>query len=318
MDIFQHAAFQMTVLTLLAVAGVVARRLDFMNPAFDTMLSRLVVNFSLPALMLASVLNADHLPPFGDIATILGFSMLAYVLMMVLAFGLPRLVPSLAPAASGAHSFMLAFGNTSFVGLPVLGAVFGPQAVFYGVIVNIPFNLFVFTCGAAMVKRAGAAQAPKSLRRRARRVARDLMNPVMVACVAALLLAALGVTDKGGLVGSTLGYIGQMTVPASMLIIGSTLATMNPRDMLGHALPYATALMRLLGVPLILWAVLRLAIDDPLILGVIVVSSGMPVASMGIMMALMYDGDVRAMSQGTFITTVLALVTIPLLALVVW
>lgn len=317
MDIFSHAAFQMIELTLLAAAGVIARKLDFMNSAFDTMLSRLVMNFSLPALMISSVLNNTGLPDFATIMRILGFSMLAYVLMMIVSYLVPRLYPNLEPATRGAHSFMMGFGNTSFVGLPILNAIFGPAAVFYGVINNIPFNIFAFTCGEAMIKQGGAPKAAPSLKRRVKKVLRNLMNPAMIACIIALVLASLGITDNGGLVGNTLNYIGQMTVPASMLIIGSTLATMSPKEMLSHAKPYVTSAMRLLVIPVVLFVALRPFIDDPLILGVIVVGAGMPVASMGTMMALMYDGDVKAMSQGTFITTVLALGTIPLLAVLV-
>ncbi len=317
MDIFSHAAFQMIELTLLAAAGVIARKLDFMNSAFDTMLSRLVMNFSLPALMISSVLNNTGLPDFATIMRILGFSMLAYVLMMIVSYLAPRLYPNLEPATRGAHSFMMGFGNTSFVGLPILNAIFGPAAVFYGVINNIPFNIFAFTCGEAMIKQGGAPKAAPSLKRRVKKVLRNLMTPAMIACIVALVLASLGITDNGGLVGNTLNYIGQMTVPASMLIIGSTLATMSPKEMLSHAKPYVTSVMRLLVIPVALFFALRPFIDDPLILGVIVVGAGMPVASMGTMMALMYDGDVKAMSQGTFITTVLALATIPLLAVLV-
>ncbi len=316
MDIFSHAAFQMIELTLLAAAGVIARKLDFMNSAFDTALSRLVMNFSLPALMVSSVLNNTGLPDFATIMRILGFSMLAYALMMVVSYLVPRLYPNIEPATRGAHSFMMGFGNTSFVGLPILNAIFGPAAVFYGVINNIPFNIFAFTCGESMIRQGGAAKGA-SFKRRAKKVLRNLMNPAMIACIVALVLASLGITDNGGLVGSTLNYIGQMTVPASMLIIGSTLATLSPKETLSHVKPYLTSLVRLLAIPVALFFALRPFIDDPLILGVIVVGAGMPVASMGIMMALMYDGDVKAMSQGTFITTILALATIPLLAVLV-
>lgn len=316
MEVFTHAAFQMLILTLLAVAGVLARKLDFMNGEFDTMLSRLVMNFSLPALMVSSVLNNTGLPGIGTIMEILIFSIIAYLIMMIVAFLLPRIYPKLSPASRGAHAFIVGFGNTSFVGLPILSAIFGPTAVFYGVINNIPFNLFAFTCGISMIKGAGT-KTKVPLKRRIRKVARDLANPCMLSCFLALILAAFGITDKGGLVGSTFAYIGQLTVPASMLIIGSTLATMKPKDMLNQVLPYISSLVRLLGVPVLLWLILRWFIADPLILGVIVVGAGMPVASMGIMFALMHDGDIRSVSQGTFITTVLALVTIPVLALLV-
>ena len=50
------------------------------------------------------------------------------------------------------------------------------------------------------------------------------------------------------------------------------------------------------------------------LLGVVVVLAAMPVATNGTMFCYQYGGDAKTMAQGTFITTVLALVTIPLLA----
>ena len=52
---------------------------------------------------------------------------------------------------------------------------------------------------------------------------------------------------------------------------------------------------------------------DPFLLAVIVVISGMPVATNGTMLCYQYGGDSKTMAQGTFVTTVLSVVTIPLL-----
>lgn len=51
-----------------------------------------------------------------------------------------------------------------------------------------------------------------------------------------------------------------------------------------------------------------------MLLGVIVLLSAMPVATNGTMLCYQYGGDSKTMAQGTFVTTLGAVFTIPLLA----
>ena len=55
-------------------------------------------------------------------------------------------------------------------------------------------------------------------------------------------------------------------------------------------------------------------VSDPVLLGVIVLLSAMPVATNGTMLCYQYGGDSKTMAQGTFVTTLGAVFTIPLLA----
>ena len=131
-----------------------------------------------------------------------------------------------------------------------------------------------------------------------------------------MALALLGVTDSG-FVGQACGLLGQMTVPAAMLVIGSTLAKMPLKDMISDGWAYVTTALRLVGVPLLVFVVGGIFIKDPYILAITALLSGMPAASSGTMMCLAYGGDVQAMARGTFLTTVLSLVTLPIIALIV-
>ena len=72
--------------------------------------------------------------------------------------------------------------------------------------------------------------------------------------------------------------------------------------------------MRLLVAPALVWLPLHFLVSDPVLLGVIVLLSAMPVATNGTMLCYQYGGDSKTMSQGTFVTTLGAVFTIPLLA----
>ena len=317
MDVFLHAASQMAILFILLIVGMVARRLRLMNDRFDTMLSQLVMKVALPAMILSSVLTNENLPDAQTIWLLIGCSVVAYTIIILIAELVPRLYRGKSPASKGTHSFIIAFGNVGFIGFPVLSAIFGPSAVFYGAVYNIPYNIALFSIGEAMIKRRDSADRPHvGICKRAKAIARTLANPCMAACVLSIVLALAKVTDVGGIIGTSCSYLGQLTVPASMLIIGSSLAKMSLKSMVSHLTPYISA-FRLLVVPVVVFALFRLFIDDPLVLGVLTVSSAMPVASVGTMMCLVHGGDVDTMMRGTFLTTVLSLLTIPLIALLV-
>ena len=71
--------------------------------------------------------------------------------------------------------------------------------------------------------------------------------------------------------------------------------------------------MRLIVIPVIVWAVLRLFITDPLILGVMVVLSAMPAATNTVLLCAKYNGDESTAASGLFVSTLLSLLTMPVL-----
>ena len=76
--------------------------------------------------------------------------------------------------------------------------------------------------------------------------------------------------------------------------------------------------MRVALVPAALLAVFsQFIVGSPLMLGVIVITNGMPVATNGTLFCVRYGGDLEAMTQTTFISTVLSLVSIPLFAMLI-
>ena len=72
--------------------------------------------------------------------------------------------------------------------------------------------------------------------------------------------------------------------------------------------------LRLLVLPAVLAVVLHWVDVSPIVKTVAIVQAAMPMAVNGSMLCLEYGGDTESMAQATFITTLAAIVTIPLLA----
>jgi predicted permease len=117
------------------------------------------------------------------------------------------------------------------------------------------------------------------------------------------------------IIGSACELLGQITTPAALLIIGSSLAELPAKDMFSNIRIYLFTAIKLVAVPLITYFVYSKFIEDRLLLGVAVVIAAMPVATNGTMMCIQYHGDEKLMAQGTFITTLLSMVSIPMISM---
>lgn len=300
---FTHMFGQMAVLFFCIVVGYLANRCRLMDGELNRRLSALVLNVTTPAMILASVMTGEELPGWGEVGSILAVSLVSYGLAFLLAAVVPKLLRAPAEQA-GAYRFMTVFGNVGFIGFPVVAAVFGDSAVFYASIFNLPFNLLVYTVGVLFL--SGGKEAVKL-------DWKLLVSPCVLASLATLVIA-LGHIRFPALVGQAVDLLGQVTTPAALLIIGSSLAQLPIRTVAGTPRVWALAVLRLIVMPLLVFFLLRPFVHNQLILGIAMVVAGMPVASNCTILCLQYGGDQELASQGTFVTTLCSMVTIPLLA----
>ena len=302
---FQTVFIQMAVLFTIMAVGYAAKKIGIMDADFDKKFSSLVLNTSLPALILASVLDAEELPSNAEILQTLLYSFLALILLIVAAMLLCALL-RVPVGHRGVYRFMLAFANTGFLGYPVITSIFGSEMLIYACIYNLPFNFFVFSVGVWFIASDNefGVKVKMSLK--------DFLSPCIVCSIITIVLALLGVHDVPVL-GDALDTLGSLTTPAALLIVGSSLANLPARELLGTPRLWVMALCRLLLMPAITWGVFHFFASGDL-LSMLVLLAGMPIATNGTMLCYRYGGDAKTMSQGTFITTVLSLFTIPLIA----
>ncbi len=290
------------VLFLILAVGYVVSRCGILSQEGSRTLSRLVIYVTFPAYILGRAMAVEQASP-RLVLLMLGLSFAHYLVLFGLAWLWPRVFR--VPAAQiGSYRFMLTFANVGFVGFPVVAAVLGDEAVFAATMFNLPFNLLVYTVGVMMLHGSRGQRFNPRL----------LLTPSVVACLLAIVIALVPIRWPGVL-RETCQTLGAITTPAALLIIGATLAGMPLRLLAGSPRLYALCVFRLVLMPLLVWAALRGWIGDPIILGVMVLLAGMPVATNGTMLCLTYGGDQQLMAQGTFLTTLLSLLTIPLMAL---
>lgn len=296
---------QMITLFVIVGVGYVAKRVRLMDAAFDRALSKVIVNAALPSMILGSVLTAENLPTLSDILMTFGVSCASYLVVVLIAYVF-CLVTRISVGHRGVFRFMLCFGNVGFIGFPVLSAIYGSEALIYATVFNLPFNFLVFTIGAWFLTQDNAEGAKVAT------TWKTFLSPAIVSCVVAIALTLAGVHGVP-VVGDAFETLGSLTTPAALLIIGSSLADIPVRELVGGFRMWMMSLFRLLVIPFCVWGIFHFVVPNPLLLGVVVVISGMPVATNGTMLCYQYGGNSHDMAQGTFLTTVLSMLTIPVL-----
>ena len=312
---FESVAMQMLAVSLPIVLGWAINKLGLLNPELDAGLSRLVMNIGLPCTILASLHDAESLPSVETTLLIVAATLLTYVVAVVVAFAVTALLR--VPASARApYRFAISFGNCGFIGLPVISAVFGSNALLYAAITLVPANVALFGVGALMFSDGAADAERGGWKRKARRALASLKTPTLIMSVFVLILALLGVGNLG-IVGDAASIVGQMTTPLALLVTGSSIAMHRVRSMLANPRAYVAAAARLLVVPLASLLVVRVLPLDPYVLGIVVVDCAMPVATVGTLFCLQHHVDVKPMLQVTFLSIVGAILSIPLVAVAV-
>lgn len=293
----------MVMLFTMVILGYTACKLGYMGDKFGKKLSSIVVDITCPLLVLSSVMG-DEMPDRSLILPLVGVGFLTYIILLVFGFWVPRFI-SKNHDDQGMIGFSLMFANVGFIGYPIVASIFGPKAVFYAALLNVPNTFFIFTAGVMLVK------GEYSIRQFNPKV---LLSPALIGAFIAALLVAFGVHTPE-MIARPITMVGNITVPAALMIIGSSMARLPLREIIGSGKVYATSFLRLVIVPLSVYFLFRLCGVNTLINNINTVVIAMPVASFGTMFCMKYGRNPSLMTEATFITTLFSIITIPLITL---
>ena len=296
----------MITLFVLVVVGYVAGKLGYLGGDFDRQLSRLVINITCPALILSSAMTGE-LPDRRFILPLLLISVITYVALAAVAFLLPRYLTR-KQDDEGAIGFALMFGNVGFMGYPVVASIFGHEAVFYAAVLNVVNTFAVFTIGTVLITGKGDVGGERFQRK-------VLYSTPMLAAYLTMLIVALEIDNIPAAVSQPLTMLGNITVPAALLIIGSSMSQLPLRSLMGNMTVYSTTVLRLAILPLGVYFLTKALGFSDFVVNINTVVIAMPVATYGTILCLKYGKDTTMITETTFITTLLSMLTIPALVM---
>lgn len=294
----------MMTLFALVVVGYIAGKLGYLGGDFDRQLSRLVINITCPALILSSSMTGT-LPDRHLILPLLLISAITYIILAGVAFLLPRYLTK-NKDDEGPVGFALMFGNVGFMGYPVVASIFGHEAVFYAAVLNVVNTFAVFTIGTILITGKSEMEGERFQKK-------VLYSTPMLAAYLTMAIVALEIDNIPEVVCQPLTMLGNITVPAALLIIGSSMSNLPLRSLLGNPIVYTTTLFRLAILPIGIHLLMNATGFSPIVVNINTLVIAMPVATYGTILCLKYEKDTTMMTEVTFITTLLSMISIPLL-----
>ena len=292
---------QMVVLALVMLIGFFLAKKDVLDKSTSKKLSWIVVNVCNPALMINAALSKDRLEESVLLKTVI-IAAVFYAFLLIFGAFLPGI---LRDKGNRVYSLMIVFGNVGFMGYPLLQAMYGSTAVLLASIFNLFYGILMYTYGVMVI--SGQKLSPKNLKM--------LLNSGIIAGILELIIYLNNISFPSFL-GDTIEMVSGLTAPLSMMVIGATFVDLSLKKLVKDVRIMLFTLIRMIILPLLMFPVFNYFIDDEVLLGVCLVMAAVPVGSMNVMMAQQYGGDVETSSKGVAITTVLSVITMPLLFLI--
>ncbi len=197
--------------------------------------------------------------------------------------------------------FACIYSNCAFMGIPIVSGIFGTEGVFYITAYMTAFNIFVWTHGVIMMT---GRQEPKAM-------AKTLVSPTILAIILGMVFFVLQIRIPN-IVFESLNSIASVNTPFAMLIAGVTIGQTNSMKLFGKLRIYYVAFIKLLLIPIILLFLYSRFSMDKTVLTTAILAAACPTAATGTLFALRYDKNALYASEIFAITSLLSMLTIPL------
>ena len=285
--------------------GFFLRKINIITDEAQKSISALIVHVTAPCLLFASIVSMDH-SEFRNALSLLWVGVAVYVVLVALAILITRLL-RIPPSSRGVYQAAMVFGNVSFLGIPLAESLYGTVGVFYIAVLNIHFNLLFFSYGFYLIMSSGTGGSKFSPKK--------LINTGIIGICLAMLIFFLQI-PLPEVITSPIQFVGSITSPLSMIIIGSSAAGYSLGYVFRQKKIYLMSFLRLLVYPILAYFIFKFTLGDNLLTQILAIYIGMPTASVVGMTAIACDADSKSATSCVAMTTILSLVSIPILYLV--
>ncbi|MFR1051283.1 MAG: AEC family transporter [Lachnospirales bacterium] len=191
------------------------------------------------------------------------------------------------------------YGNTGFMGLPLVRAVLGEEALIFAVVSMVVFNVLCWTHGVILMGGRGAF-SPKKI----------VLNPGVIAVAIGLPLFLLRLRLPGPLY-NAVGFVGDLNTPLAMVVIGAQMSRADLLSTFREKELYAASAVKLLLMPAVTALLLLRLHLDPLFYSATVILAAAPTAGITSMFAERFGRDSARAAQLVSLSTLLSILTLP-------
>lgn len=298
------------VFVALAIPGYLLIKTKLLKKEQSGALSMLLMYVGMPFLIFSSTINniTINTELLATIGIVLGIGVVYTFALFFVSKPLTKMERE--QKTQGMMRFSSVFSNNGFLGIPLAMAVFGAgsMALMVVIILNIVTNVLMYTLGIYLI----------SGDRKAISLKKAFLNPVLIAFVIGIIANLLDVKGYVPEVATYSTHFSNLVTPISMTILGMKMGGVKFLELFKSWKTYYVSALKLVVFPMIIVAIVFVlnqvtAIITPdMVLGVLI-AFAMPTAGLASTFSDNFGGDTENAVAFTLGTTVLSIVTIPLL-----
>lgn len=289
---------ELAVLLVVLCAGVYFGKKGLLNDGCTAQLNRVTVNIAFPALVIASMDKEFTMEFLRNSTGLVVISWLCFGAVILL-LEIWKRVTKLPPQELGLLRFLVLFGNTAFMGYPVIRAIYGSTGVFYASVFNLAHNFVCFSYGLSLLQPGQRTNIKKLFG-----------NIGFLATVVGFIVFLIPGTLPY-VVHRPLEWVGDMTIPSCLLIAGAKLGRSSLYELGKPRAIWATSLVRLIGFPAVLMFLLGALHLPEQWVAIPTVLFGTPVALTAGLFAEEYGNDALTANRAVILSNLLAILTMP-------
>lgn len=280
------------------MVGLLLKHFEILEEQHSSLLSKIVLNVSLPALIFTNIAKCviDSQIIFLPVISF-GISFIC----MLIAYFYSR-IRGYSKSKTWSIIILLAMMNTAFIGYPIVLGVFGNEGLTYAIFYDMAIAILFVIFGLILSVIFGGNKKEV--------IHKGLTFVPLWAIIFGLIFNIFHI-PLGYVLTNSLEYLGNSAIPLIMLSLGLTINFKDFKSYLSDTV--FISFTRLIISPIILYVILSSVGFRGLMLQVSVLQSAMPTAMNSLVLAITYDLDRELVSSVIFITTILCLVTLPLI-----
>lgn len=287
-------------LFLLILAGIYARKKGIITSQNRKKFTDLIIEIILPCNIVNSFLIDWSYQILMNCLTVFIAAVTAQIIYVVLS---KLLFKKSEKDRQPVLRYAIICSNAGFLGNPIVESVFGSQGLLFASVALIPLRFAMWSSGLRLFTVTNGKSTVRKL----------MTHPCIIAVFIGFFLM-LSQIRLPVFVLKTLSGIGGSNTAISMIVIGSILADIHVKEIMDIEL-FRFSLIRLIAIPAGIFVIMKLLDMDSLVTGVIVLLAAMPAGSTTVMLAEKYGGNSGYASSCVFLSTVLSLITIPVISL---
>lgn len=297
---------------VMVLIGYGANKIGWLPVESSKYLSKIVINIAAPCVVIYSmsdqVLNQKTI---SIMFMVFGLAFAMYIFSWLLSILIVKVL-KISRDNQGVYKNFLIFTNNAFMGFPVAYALFGSNGMFVMVLANVMMPIFLYTLGVHNLHRPGDFEGTRFEIFKQR--LKNMINPAVLSTLIGLAIFLLQIPIPTA-VGDVLDTVGSMMAPLCMIVIGIQLTESSPTKVMTNHKLIIVSIFRLILIPALMFIPLYFLNVEPIVICIMTLNAMLPCSAVCVALAEEYKNDVKLAAEGTFLTTLFSIATIPVIGI---